>query len=415
MKKSIFLAALVLISAGCFAQKANVNKVRNLVDAETPDFDGARAAIKEALQNDETKDQANTWYMAGYIGYKEYDTEKLKPYMGKQMDVPTAAKAIVESMGYWDKAYELAKIPTYDKKGKAKYDTKTSKKIATNIKEYFNSQILLAASTEVATENPSQAYEFCALHLAMPEKPAIVENAESLLRDTTYYMFMCQAGIYAYEAERYSDAIEVLKQLNTPQAQEIAQRGVLIYANQYLYQIYIEQKDTANAKAILEAAINTYPEDPWFMQNLINLYISSGDNNKAIELLDMAINREPNVGQYHMIKGQVYSVNLKDFQAAFASYEKALAVEPNNADIIYAFGAAYHDYGRDILEKATYLDDKNAYEAELQKAEEAFKNALPYCEKAYQLNPDSYESKRALGQIYYRLGMDKEYEALMAE
>ena len=52
MKKSIFLAALVLISAGCFAQKANVSKARNLSDSETPDFAGARAAINLALEND---------------------------------------------------------------------------------------------------------------------------------------------------------------------------------------------------------------------------------------------------------------------------------------------------------------------------------------------------------------------------
>jgi hypothetical protein len=68
MKKSIFLAVLVLVSAGCFAQKANVSKARGLADAETPDYVGARAAIEEALQNEETKDQTNTWYVAGLIG-----------------------------------------------------------------------------------------------------------------------------------------------------------------------------------------------------------------------------------------------------------------------------------------------------------------------------------------------------------
>ena len=77
MKKSIFLAALVLIGAGCFAQKSNVSKARNLVDAENPDYAGARAAIKDALVNDETKDQANTWYVAGYVGYKEFDVNNL--------------------------------------------------------------------------------------------------------------------------------------------------------------------------------------------------------------------------------------------------------------------------------------------------------------------------------------------------
>ena len=38
MKKTLFLAALVLMSAGCFAQKANIKKAKNLALQETPDF-----------------------------------------------------------------------------------------------------------------------------------------------------------------------------------------------------------------------------------------------------------------------------------------------------------------------------------------------------------------------------------------
>lgn len=415
MKKSIFLAALVLISAGCFAQKKNVSTARSMAEAESPDFAAARAAIKDALVNDETKDQANTWYVAGYIGYKEFDTEKYKPYLGQKMDVPVAANAIMESVNYWGKAYELSQIPTYDKKGRAKYDTRTPKNILPKLKEYFDSQVLLAAANEVAVSDPSLAYEMTACHINLPKLPIVVNGGEQWVCDTTYYVFMCQAGIYAYQAERYEDAIAALKMLNAEKNQANAQRSVLIYANQYLYQIYIEQKDTTNAIATLKACIEEYPEDPWFTQNLINLYISAGDNAKAIEFLDMASNREPNVGQYQMIKGQLYSVNLKDFPAAFSCFQKAIEIEPENADIVYSFGAAYHDYGKYILENATYIEDKNIYDQELKKAEEAFKNALPYCEKAYQLKPDNNDFKRALGQIYYRLGMDDKYEALMGK
>ena len=415
MKKSIFLAALVLIGAGCFAQKKNVSTARSMAEAESPDFAAARAAIKDALVNDETKDQANTWYVAGYIGYKEFDTEKYKPYLGQKMDVPVAANAILESVNYWGKAYELSQIPTYDKKGRAKYDTRTPKNILPKLKEYFDSQVLLAAANEVAVSDPSLAYEMTACHINLPKLPIVVNGGEQWVCDTTYYVFMCQAGIYAYQAERYEDAIAALKMLNAEKNQANAQRNVLIYANQYLYQMYIEQKDTTNAIATLKACIEEYPEDPWFTQNLINLYISAGDNAKAIEFLDMASNREPNVGQYQMIKGQLYSVNLKDFPAAFSCFQKAIEIEPENADIVYSFGAAYHDYGKYILENATYIEDKNIYDQELKKAEEAFKNALPYCEKAYQLKPDNNDFKRALGQIYYRLGMDDKYEALMGK
>ena len=83
MKKSLFLAALVLIGTACFAQKKAVSTAKNLAMQETPDFDGARAAIKGALENDETKDKAETWYVAGLIGYKQNEHIWLMGQMGQ--------------------------------------------------------------------------------------------------------------------------------------------------------------------------------------------------------------------------------------------------------------------------------------------------------------------------------------------
>ena len=46
MKKVLFLVALVLMSAGTFAQKKNVSRAKNLaLMEENPDFANARVAI----------------------------------------------------------------------------------------------------------------------------------------------------------------------------------------------------------------------------------------------------------------------------------------------------------------------------------------------------------------------------------
>ena len=44
--------------------------------------------------------------------------------------------------------------------------------------------------------------------------------------------------------------------------------------------------------------------------------------------------------------------------------------------------------------------------------DKAFQNALPYFEKAYELEPTNYDYKRSLRSLYYRLGMNDKYEAL---
>ena len=51
MRKTLLMAALVLISAGCMAQKANVNKAKSLILSETPDYDQARQLIGALVIN----------------------------------------------------------------------------------------------------------------------------------------------------------------------------------------------------------------------------------------------------------------------------------------------------------------------------------------------------------------------------
>ena len=72
MKKLAIMMALVLASTCGYAQKKAVNSAKNKAsNTESPDFAGAREDIKAALENEETKNLANTWYVAGLIGYKE--------------------------------------------------------------------------------------------------------------------------------------------------------------------------------------------------------------------------------------------------------------------------------------------------------------------------------------------------------
>ena len=414
MKKSIFLAALVLVGAGCFAQKANVSKARNLCDSETPDYAGARAAINEALQNDETKDQANTWYVAGYIGYKQFDAINLNRQLGRNIDVDAWGNAVYESMNCWNKAYELALIPTYDKKGKEKFDTRTPKLILPKLVEYFQYQALINTGFNAyEASNPSLAYDMFIAHCNIPEMKILQDNPAELaklVRDSSFYTCLYYAGRFAYEAKRYDEAIATLQRMNSEHANANALRKEVIFANEYIYQIYIEKQDTASAVAFIKECIDLFPEEAWFMQNLINLYISSGQEEKAVEYLDLAIQREPNVGQYYNSKGSILA-RIGRFDESFKAFEQAIAIEPNNALFLQTLGFAYVDLGNKLNDEAAYYDAKEYAKAKVE-IDKAFQNALPYFEKAYELEPDNYDYKRSLRSLYYRLGMNDKYEAL---
>nr|MCR5050244.1 hypothetical protein [Paludibacteraceae bacterium] len=141
MKRTLFFAALVLISAGCIAQKnPAIKKAKSYMLAETPDFAAARASMAEAFKTEQT---AEAYYWAGMIGYKELAQENYNQLLGKGANQAVAGKAVEESYNYWLTADSLAMIPTLDKKGREVVDQKTRNNIVKNMLEYYKNQELV--------------------------------------------------------------------------------------------------------------------------------------------------------------------------------------------------------------------------------------------------------------------------------
>ena len=411
MKKSIFLAALLLIGAGCFAQKANVSKARNLCDAEVPDYAGAHAAIQLALENDETKDLPNTWYVAGYVGYKEFS-------LG--LDRATANKGVYQSIKYFERAYELTKTPmSYDKKGNPKYDTRTPKNILPKLTEYFVNAPLVNAAYAAYDENKlSDAYDYLAAHVYIPFMDiytAFPAEAAKLLRDSNYYSYVNNASYFAYFSQRYEDAVALGKLLDD-HAVKTATRRDLKEINDRIYLSYMELKDTANAIAAVERAIQMMPEEDNFILMLFDLYLAQNNEAKAMEYLDMVINNSPEVARYYLIKGDILSIMLGKFEESFPYYDKALELEPDNAENQFQYGVALYNYGAKIYNDASTLDYNSAeYKAEEDKAYDYYRKALPFFEKALKLDSTNEQYKRYLGNVYYNLHMNAELDALGIE
>ena len=132
MKKTILFIALALVSGNIFAQKANVNKAKTKAYSEEPDFEGARALIQAALADETTKNDPNTWYVAGLIGYLENEKMTLAAQYGQPIDNARKGQVVVESYDYFIKADQLAQIP--DEKGKV--NTKVIRDVKSKLQNY---------------------------------------------------------------------------------------------------------------------------------------------------------------------------------------------------------------------------------------------------------------------------------------
>ena len=107
-----------------------------------------------------------------------------------------------------------------------------------------------------------------------------------------------------------------------------------------------------------------------------------------------------------VLRGNVYFL-AKDWTHATEIYKKVLQHDPNNYDALFNLGQVYYNNAVSLLANplATKLDEH--------KAKEYFRQSLPHLEAAYKLSPD--QVRELLGNVYYRLGLEKRYEELHNE
>ena len=402
------MAALVLISAGCFAQKNPlVKKAKSYMMAETPDFSAARAAISEAM---EAGQNAETYYWAGMIGYQEMTQENYNQMMGKGANQAKAGAAVVESYKYWLKADELAQVPVLNKKGvEVPTDPKMRGNVSKKMLEYYKQQELVKYGIYLNEQKDyAGAYEAFKMHIDIPELPMMQDPKlqKEMPRDTTYDQYKYYAAIFAVQSEMHPEAIALLSEMKDGNYEGIS-------VNQFLYQEYLAVKDTVMFVQTLKDAIVRFPAEPWFLQNLINFYIFSGQEQTAVDYLAQAIEREPNVAQYHQIKGNL-DENLGNYDDALKDFDAALAIDPTLADAMAGKGRVYYNQAVKLNEEAAMISDNKAYKKALEEMNEVFRKSLPYFEKAHEMDPTDRSYVVVLKGLYYRCHMDEKEAEMRA-
>jgi len=179
----------------------------------------------------------------------------------------------------------------------------------------------------------------------------------------------------------------------------------------YLCTLYEQSKDTVNFIRTLEEGTKKFPDESYFLLNLINQYIFTNQGDAAIETLRIAIAAMPDKADLYNVLGIVYENSKKDAEKAQANYEKALSMDPEFVDAMGNLGRILFNRAVEAQIAANEIADNAKYKVAKEKSDEMFKEALPYFEKAHQLKPDDREYMTALSRIYYVLG-DKKFDEI---
>jgi tetratricopeptide (TPR) repeat protein len=396
MKKIILFLILVMSFTFTFAQKANVRLARDkALNEDKPDFKGAKEAIKLALKDSTTMNQAETWYVAGLIGNKQSEAEYKKAILNQKFDTLGKGKAMIESYDYFIQAIKFDMLP--DAKGKVK--PKYAKEIKSIFKDYYTIQpnLIGYGAYQYSKDNFKGAVKTFEAFLEIPKLP--VMNNE-IKMDSTYDMITYYTGICASSAKMTKKALQYFESLKDKKYQVSS-----VYQN--LASEYLNAKDTVNYIKTIKEGIDKLPKQSWFLQNLINFYIHSNKIQDAISYLNTAIEREPGFAQYQYVKGQLY-LTLENFDEATIALNKAAELDPKNPDIYAEIGRSYYNKAVKMSLEANKIKDTNLYKKEEAKIDEVFRQAIPSYKKAIELKKD-VEYMTPLKQLYYRLQMDTEY------
>ena len=405
MKRVLLTVALCVAASASFAQKKVVNEAQSIAKGSNADFGEARTLIKGALENPETKDDAKTWYVAGFIEDQQFNAERAKQILGQQPNEPVMYEALYGILPYFQKAYELDQLPNEKGKVKPKYTKDIKSILSANHVYLFNGGAYYFDKQEY-----KKAYDFFNQYVEISELPMFA-GTQIAEKDSTFMTVQFYAAAAASLAKDSRLAIAALERAkNTPY------RQYDVY--QYLCYEYGEARtaqDSVMLEKTFEEGMQVFPDSAFFLNNLINTYIYSNRNEKALEMLNVAIQKNPNDANLYNVMGRVYETGLKDYANAEKNFQIALEKDPNLTDALSNIGRIYYNQGVNKLSEANMINDSKKYQEELGMAKDLFKKALPYYKKAHEAEPEKMDNMIALRGIYYNLNMGPELEAIEAE
>ena len=386
MKRTTILFVLLFAVSCAFAQKGKVTSALSYKEAGK--LDKAVEAIEETIDASNPKTESSvtwprTWEVRGEI-YQAVFQSKDENFKKLNNDPLTVA------FDSYMKALQLDDKDRFSKSVKIK--------LTLLIGDLTNQAVV--AFNEETYEKALKSFEQI---LAINATPAFKADDPNAV-DT---VIIFNAGLAAYNAKQYDKAIKYYLE-----AAKYKYNGAKIYS--LIANSYFQKKDTVGALNVLNGALKEYPNEVTILNEVINVYLNSNKINDAMKYLDIAMAQDPKNATYYFVQGTLND-KLDKPDDAIKSYQKAIEYKVDYFDAYYNLGAVYYNKGVKQVDvsNAVPSNQPDKYEIEKDKADVEFKKAIPYMEKAHELNPTDKFAIGSLKTLYYRLKMLDKYAVIL--
>lgn len=175
---------------------------------------------------------------------------------------------------------------------------------------------------------------------------------------------------------------------------------------------YIALEDNENALAAIKEAQAASPNDYGLLVDEANVYFAMGENVKFKDKLEEAVQVNPTDPMLHYNIG-VMKMELEDIEGSISSFMKAIELKPDYTDAYNNIGAVFLKKAEPIVEEMNRnLSDFNKYDKLQAQQMDVYREALPYYEKAYELDSSRISVVQTLMGIYENLEMSEKAQEL---
>lgn len=351
-----------------------------------------------------------------------------------QKDVVSAYNANQD--GDYLKAAEFIDKAIEDPKANVKEKTwRYRANIYTNLAADSTLYTQVPDALEKAAESLIKADELDVKQRYTSERQADVARGASIAGNAGITYF--NAGVYGRAGELFVTAAEMTQMLGAVDTMAIfnsalcfekaslTERAIEQYmmCGAYGYQvpevflfvanIHKMEGDTAKALTTLQNARGDFPREQALIIEELNIYLVAGEFERAKDNLMLAAEQDPTNEILWFSLGSVYD-NLGMQEEAVDAYAKSLEIKPDYFDANYNLGALYFNKAVQMVNDANDMwkprmsKEESNKQSEMEAGGKAmFSTALPYLEKALDVDPEDRETLRSLRDIYARIGMDE--------
>lgn len=382
------------------AQQLLVDQAKKAISGLTMTVDSYNKAfnkLQPALTNDETRNRAETWALANRIKIEQYDKYMDNRRVGKKIDAKAMGHTLLDAYDYSLNALKLDTIHILDKKGNPVIDKKTgrpkvrtkfSKDVVNRLVEHHDAYRI--AGSELYNvkdwDGAYKAWDYYCL-MAMRTDDPRWSKPDSLVAEVRYYQ-----GIAAWQK---ADTIDAIRLFSMARHMGYNHKEAYDYALVCLSDL---GNDAEVVKLAWEAFLKFGTSDPQYIRILINDFISREDYSGANDLIDEAMETDSLDDELLNLKGLIVE-NQKDIFEAFPYYQRCIELNDSNALGQFNVGRYFYNKAQETRQNS------HLYGRQLANlVNPMYREALPYLEKSYALNPNNQDLINALRDIYYKLG-----------